>query len=222
MKSLEPRRPAATRRKGADPAEVFRRLEREYPDAHCELDHTSAYQLLAATILSAQCTDKRVNMVTPALFARYPDPAALANADPAEVEELIRPTGFFRNKTRSLIGMASALVDRFGGEVPRTMAELVTVPGVGRKTANVVLGTAFGTPEGVVVDTHVGRVSRRLGLTKLTDPVKAEKALMRLFPREGWTLLSHLLIFHGRRVCVARRPRCADCVLEDLCPSSEA
>lgn len=216
---------AATGRKRAGlktrPTEIFRRLELAYPDAHCELDHGNAFQLLAATILSAQCTDKRVNLVTPELFSRYPDPDSLANAKPAELEELIRPTGFFRNKTRSLIGMASALVDRYRGEVPRTMDELVTVPGAGRKTANVVLGTAFNQPEGVVVDTHVGRVSRRLGLIKDTDPVKAEMALMRLFPREDWTQLSHLLIFHGRRVCVARRPRCAECVLNDLCPSSE-
>ncbi len=201
--------------------EAFRRLQIEYPDAHCELDFESPFQLLAATILSAQCTDKRVNMVTPQLFARYPGPEALAAARPAELEQLIKPTGFFRNKTRSLIGMASALVDRFDGEVPRSMEDLVTVPGAGRKTANVVLGTAFNQPEGVVVDTHVGRVGRRLGLMKETDPVKAEQELMRLYPREDWTALSHLLIFHGRRVCVARRPRCAECVLNDICPSSE-
>lgn len=201
--------------------EIFRRLVIEYPDVRCELDYSTPFQLLAATILSAQCTDKRVNMVTPELFARYPDPESLASAEAAELEALIRPTGFFRNKTKSLIGMANALVDRFGGEVPRSMDELVTVPGAGRKTANVVLGTAFGQPEGVVVDTHVGRVSRRLGLTKETDPVRAERALMRLFPREDWTPLSHLLIFHGRRVCMARRPKCAECVLNDICPSSE-
>ncbi len=200
---------------------IFKRLKRAYPDAHCELDHTGPYQLLVATILSAQCTDKRVNMVTPALFARYPDPEALAMADPREVEDLVKPTGFFRNKTRSLLGMAGALLDRFGGSVPDRMEDLVTLPGVGRKTANVVLGTAFDKPAGVVVDTHVGRVSRRLGLTRLSDPVKVEGVLIKLFPRKNWTLLSHLLIFHGRRVCVARRPRCADCVLNDLCPSSE-
>ncbi len=200
---------------------VFKRLKRAYPDAHCELDHTGPYQLLVATILSAQCTDKRVNMVTPALFARYPDPEALAMADPREVEDLVKPTGFFRNKTRNLLGMAGALLDRFGGSVPDRMEDLVTLPGVGRKTANVVLGTSFDKPAGVVVDTHVGRVSRRLGLTRLSDPVKVEGILIKLFPRKNWTLLSHLLIFHGRRVCVARRPRCADCVLNDLCPSSE-
>ncbi len=201
--------------------EIFRRLVVEYPDVRCELDYGSPFQLLAATILSAQCTDKRVNMVTPELFRRYPTPAALAGAQPDELEELIRPTGFFRNKAKSLIGMANALVDRFGGEVPRSMEELVTVPGAGRKTANVVLGTAFNQPEGVVVDTHVGRVSLRLGLIEAADPVRAERELMRLFPREDWTALSHLLIFHGRRVCVARRPRCAECVLNDICPSSE-
>ena len=210
------------RRPPAPPAEVFARLTREYPDAHCELDHANAYQLLAATILSAQCTDKRVNEVTPALFQRYPTPVALANADPAELEVLIKPTGFFRNKTKSLIGMATGIVEAFGRRVPRTLDELITLPGVGRKTANVVLGVAFDTPEGVVVDTHVGRVSRRLGLTKQDDPVKVEQDLMREFPREDWTALSHLLIFHGRRVCVARRPRCAACVLNDICPSSEA
>jgi len=210
------------RRPPAPPAEVFARLQREYPDAHCELDHENAYQLLAATILSAQCTDKRVNEVTPALFERYPTPVALANADPAELEALIKPTGFFRNKTKSLIGMATGIVEAFGRRVPRTLDELITLPGVGRKTANVVLGVAFDTPEGVVVDTHVGRVSRRLGLTKHDDPVKVEQDLMREFPREDWTALSHLLIFHGRRVCVARRPRCAACVLNDICPSSEA
>ncbi len=200
---------------------IFKRLTREYPDAHCELDHAGAYELLVATILSAQCTDKRVNLVTPDLFARYPDAEALAMADPRELEELIKSTGFFRSKAKNLLGMAGGVLDRFGGTVPRRMEDLVTLAGVGRKTANVVLGTAFGTPEGVVVDTHVGRVSRRLGLTRLSDPVKVERVLMKLFPRKNWTLLSHLLIFHGRRVCVARRPRCAECVLNDLCPSSE-
>ncbi|MEO7217760.1 MAG: endonuclease III [Gemmatimonadaceae bacterium] len=200
---------------------IFKRLARAYPDAHCELDFKTPFQLLVATILSAQCTDKRVNMVTPALFERFPDAEALAMADPRDVEELVRPTGFFRNKTKSLIGMAGGVLDRFGGRVPDSMEELITLPGVGRKTANVILGTGFGTPEGVVVDTHVGRVSRRLGLTRLSDPVKVELVLMKLFPRKNWTLLSHLLIFHGRRVCVARRPRCAECVLNDICPSSE-
>jgi endonuclease-3 len=200
---------------------IFSRLKRAYPDAHCELDYNSPYQLLIATILSAQCTDRRVNLVTPALFARYPDAESLAMADPREVEDLIRSTGFFRNKTKNLLGMAGGVLDHFGGHIPSTMEELVTLPGVGRKTANVILGTAFKKPAGVVVDTHVGRLSRRLGLTRLTDPVKVESVLMKLFPQKNWTLLSHLLIFHGRRVCVARRPRCAECVLNDLCPSSE-
>lgn len=200
---------------------IFKRLRQAYPDAHCELDHTGPYQLLVATILSAQCTDKRVNLVTPALFERYPDAESLAVADPRELEGMIKPTGFFRNKAKSLLGMAGGLLDRFGGRVPPRMDDLVTLPGVGRKTANVILGTAFDMPVGVVVDTHVGRVSRRLGLTRHSDPVKVETVLMKLFPRKNWTLLSHLLIFHGRRVCVARRPRCAECVLNDICPSSE-
>ena len=211
--------PAAERRRAAT---IFRRLVREYPDAHCELDHANAYQLLVATILSAQCTDRRVNMVTPALFARYPTPAALAAADPRELEEVIKSTGFFRNKAKSLLGMAAALVDEHEGEVPRTMDALVALPGVGRKTANVILGNAFDTAEGVVVDTHVGRLARLLGLTGNTDPVRVEQDLIQLFPRKHWTLLSHLLIFHGRRVCEARRPKCAQCVLRDLCPSSSA
>lgn len=223
---MAPRKPARAPRKSpaqvARAAEIFRRLSGAYPDAHCELDHRNAFELLAATILSAQCTDVRVNQTTPALFSRYPDAESLASADPAELEAIIRPTGFFRAKARSLIGMASTLVERFAGEVPAAMEALVTLPGVGRKTANVVLGDAFQSPEGVVVDTHVGRVSRRLGLTRHDDPVKVERDLMALYPREHWTLLSHLLIFHGRRICVARRPRCAACVLSDICPSSEA
>jgi endonuclease-3 len=200
---------------------IFKRLRRAYPDAHCELDHRSPYQLLVATILSAQCTDKRVNLVTPALFERFPSAESLAMADPLELENLIRPTGFFRNKAKSLLGMAGGLLDRFGGAVPDRMEDLVSLPGVGRKTANVILGTAFDKAAGVVVDTHVGRISRRLGLTRLSNPVKVELVLMKLFPQKNWTLLSHLLIFHGRRVCLARRPRCAECVLNDLCPSSE-
>ena len=199
---------------------ILGRLKKEYPDARCALDHGDAYQLLVATILSAQCTDARVNLVTPALFARYPKAQVLAAADPAEVEELIRSTGFFRNKTKSLIGMARALVAGHGGEVPRTMEELRVLPGVGRKTANVVLGNAYGINEGVTVDTHVTRLSRLLGLTRHDDPVKIEQDLMQLFPQEEWALLSHLLIFHGRQVCIARRPRCPACVLVDLCPSA--
>jgi endonuclease III len=200
--------------------DVERLLRKAYPDAKCELDYRNAFELAAATILSAQCTDKRVNMVTPALFARFPDAAALAAADIHEVEELIKSTGFFHNKAKSLVGMARALVAYHGGEVPRTMDDLVVLPGIGRKTANVVLGNAFGVNEGVVVDTHVARLSARLGLTRETDPVKIEHALMPLFPRTSWTLLSHLLIWHGRRVCDAKKPRCSVCVLKRICPSA--
>jgi endonuclease-3 len=184
------------------------------------LDHANAYQLIAATILSAQCTDRRVNMVTPALFKKYPTPKALANAKPEALEAIIKTTGFFRAKAKNLIGMATGVTERFGGQIPKTMDELVTLPGVGRKTANVVLGNAFDINEGMVVDTHIGRLARRLGFTRETDPVKVEQVLMKLFPREDWTLLAHLLIFHGRRVCEARRPKCEACVLNDLCPSS--
>ncbi|HEX5387505.1 MAG TPA: endonuclease III [Gemmatimonadales bacterium] len=200
--------------------EILSRLKSAYPEAECALHHRSAYELIVATILSAQCTDARVNMVTPALFARYPDAHALARADQAELEEMIRSTGFFRNKARSLLGMAQALVAEHGGEVPRTMDALQALPGVGRKTANVVLGNAFGINEGVTVDTHVARLSGLLGLTREADPVKIEQDLMPRFPREDWALLSHLLIFHGRQVCIARRPRCGECVLAALCPSA--
>ena len=201
------------------------RLALEYPDAVCELDHRNAYELLAATILSAQSTDARVNIVTPALFARYPTPQALAEADPAELEEIIHSTGFFRAKARSLIGMANALVDRFGGEVPGPMADLVTIPGVGRKTANVVRSVALGLP-GLPVDTHVLRVSRRLGLTDelddvaAKDAVKVEMVLNPMVPRSERGMFSLRLILHGRRVCFARRPRCDLCVLADFCPSA--
>lgn len=198
----------------------YDRLAEAYPDAHCALDHRNAFELLAATILSAQCTDARVNMVTPSLFARYPTAHDLADAEQEEVEEIIRSTGFFRSKAKSLIGMARALVERHGGEVPRTMDELTALPGVGRKTANVILGNAFDMNEGVVVDTHVARLSNRLGLVTGDDPVKIERRLMKLVPRERWTMLSHLLIEHGRRVCDARKPRCGECVLADTCPSS--
>ncbi|MDQ6635517.1 MAG: endonuclease III [Gemmatimonadota bacterium] len=196
------------------------RLLARYPDAHCALDFTNAFELLCATILSAQCTDKRVNMVTPALFARYPDAAALAAARTEDLEELIRSTGFFRSKAKSLIGMAQGLVERHGGQVPAEMASLVVLPGVGRKTANVILGNAFGRNDGIVVDTHVTRLSNRLGLTTESDAVKIEQALLPLFPTERWTMLSHLLIDHGRQVCDARKPRCGDCLLADVCPSA--
>ena len=207
-------------RKKARAIEVFARLKRAYPDAHCELDYETPLQLLMATILSAQCTDKRVNMVTPSLFKRFPTAQALADAQQEELEEIIKSTGFFRNKSKSLIGLGKALVERHGGAVPDSMETLVRLPGVGRKTANVILGNAFRKNEGVVVDTHVGRLSLRLGLTRETDPVKVEQELMPLIPREDWTMLAHVLVFHGRRICYARTPKCEICVLSEICPSS--
>ena len=197
------------------------RLGAEYPDAHCELDHRNAFELLCATILSAQCTDVRVNMVTPALFVRYPDAAALASATLEDVEEIVRSTGFFRAKAKNLVAMATSLRRDFGGEVPRTIPALTALAGVGRKTANVILGNAFNINDGIVVDTHVQRLSRRLGLTREPDPIGIERALMPLFPRESWALLSHLLIWHGRRRCFARTPDCPACLLRDVCPSAE-
>ena len=214
------RRVARPRGAASRTAEIVQRLEPVYPDAACALEHHNAFELLCATILSAQCTDARVNLVTPILFARYPTPEALARASQSSVEEIIRSTGFFRNKARSLIGMAQAIVANHEGLVPRTMEELRKLPGVGRKTANVVLGNAYGVNEGIAVDTHVARLSQLLGLTQQADPVKIEQDLMSLFPRDKWALLSHLLIFHGRQVCIARRPRCGECVLADICPSS--
>lgn len=196
------------------------RLAEEYPEARCELDHENPYQLLVATILSAQCTDARVNMVTPAVFARYPEPEDLAVANPLELEELIHSTGFYRNKAKSLLGMANALVERHGGEVPTAMKDLSSLPGVGRKTANVVRSVAFDLP-GLPVDTHVGRISRLLGLTTETDPVKVEHELNAMVPAAERGRFSLRLILHGRRVCIARRPRCEDCVLNDFCPSSQ-
>jgi endonuclease-3 len=200
--------------------DILARLEAAYPEAHCALEHADPYQLLVATILSAQCTDVRVNLVTPALFARFPDACALATGTQEEVEELIRSTGFFRNKARNLVAMAAAVVEQHGGQVPDTMEALRALPGVGRKTANVVLGNAFGRNEGITVDTHVGRIARLLKLTTATDAEKAEQDLMPLFPQPGWTLLSHLLISHGRAVCIARRPRCEVCPVAKLCPSA--
>ena len=212
------------KKRGADlkahALEILVRLKKEYPDAHCELDFETPLQLLIATILSAQCTDKRVNMVTPALFRKYPDAKSLSAADPAELEAMIKSTGFFRNKTKSLLGMSAAVAERHQSNVPSTMEDLVNLPGVGRKTANVVLGNAYNINEGIVVDTHVGRLAVRLGLTNETDPVKVEQVLMPLIPRDDWTLIAHLLIFHGRRVCIARTPRCESCVLADVCPSA--
>ena len=217
---LRERWPRNEQERKARAAEYYRRLRAMYPDAHCALDHENPYQLLVATILSAQCTDKRVNMVTPDLFERYPAPDALADAEPEELENAIRSTGFFRNKTKSLLGMAHAVVERHGGQIPSSMEELTHLPGVGRKTANVILGNAFGKNVGIVVDTHVTRLSNRLGLTRETDAVKIEEDLMPLFPPEQWTMLSHLLIEHGRQICIARTPRCEVCPLNDICPSS--
>lgn len=191
-----------------------------YPEAICELDHTNAFELLAATILSAQTTDARVNMVTPMLFARYPTPADLAAADPGSVEDIIRSTGFYQNKTKSVIGMAAALVERFGGEVPTEVADLVTLPGVGRKTANVVRSVVFHLP-GLAVDTHVGRLSRRLGLTDQDDPEKIERELNSYLPAAEWGPFSLRLILHGRRICEAKKPQCGVCALEQICPSSQ-
>ncbi|MDE0072345.1 MAG: endonuclease III [Caldilineaceae bacterium] len=201
-------------------SELIRRLRAAHPDAHCALDHENPFQLLVATILSAQCTDERVNQVTPALFARFPTPEAMAAADRAELEELIRTTGFFRNKAKSLQGASALICQNFGGEVPQEMDELISLPGVARKTANVVRGVCFGLADGIVVDTHVKRLSQRLGLTQEKSPEKIEKELMTLIPAEDWIDIAHLLIFHGRRVCNARKPDCANCSLADLCPSA--
>ncbi|MGB6854689.1 MAG: endonuclease III [Thermoanaerobaculia bacterium] len=201
--------------------EILTHLKEEYPDAKCALRHQDPLQLLVATILSAQCTDKRVNMVTPDLFRRYPTAQHYGDAELSELENMIRSTGFFRNKAKSLKALGQALVEEHNGQVPSTMAELNRLPGVGRKTANVVLGNAFGVDEGVVVDTHVGRLSRRLALSEDTNPDKVERELMELVPKSDWTLWAHLLIDHGRAVCKARKPGCADCVLVDLCPSAE-
>ena len=217
-----PRAAGTARRRAlptANPALLYERLHALYPDAHCELDFKTPFELLVATILSAQCTDKRVNMVTPVLFSKYPTVEALARARQEDVEEIIKSTGFFRNKAKNIIAMAGAVANLPGGAVPSTLAELVKLPGVGRKTANVVLGNAFDVNEGVVVDTHVGRLSIRLGLTRETDPIKVEQILMTQFQKEQWTMLAHLLIFHGRRVCDARKPRCGICTLADICPS---
>jgi endonuclease-3 len=199
-------------------AEIVDRLGKEYQDATCALVHENAYQLLVATILSAQCTDERVNKVTPRLFETYPDPDPLANAEQEQLQEIIRSTGFFRNKARNLIGAAQTIVSDFDGLVPRTMKELLTLPGVARKTANVVLGTAFGIPSGIVVDTHVSRISQRLELTFQKNPEKIERELMDKVPLDHWIAFSHWVIHHGRRICRARKPQCAKCLLADLCP----
>jgi endonuclease III len=210
--------------KGTDPSRVraiLKGLDETYPAATCALRHDNAFQLLISTILSAQCTDERVNMVTATLFPKYPNAEAFAYANPAELERDIRPTGFFRNKTKSIMGASKKIVEEFHGEVPQTMEQLLTLPGVARKTANVVLGTAFGIASGVVVDTHVLRLSERLDLTKHTDPKKVEQDLMQIIPRDRWILFSHQLIWHGRRVCQARKPKCLECDLERICYSKD-
>jgi endonuclease-3 len=210
--------------RGTDPkrvAEILAKLDEAYPAANCELKHENAFQLLISTILSAQCTDVRVNQVTQTLYKKYPNAEAFAHANPGELEQEIRPTGFFRNKTKSIMGASKGIIENFGGQVPRTMQEILTLPGVARKTGNVVLGTAYGIASGVVVDTHVIRLSRRLDLTKHEDPKKIEQDLMRAIPKEKWIKFSHQLIWHGRRVCVARTPRCLDCNLESICYSRD-
>ncbi len=215
---------SASAGKGTDPARVraiLKGLDAAYPSATCELRHENPFQLLIATILSAQCTDATVNIVTKTLFPKYPTPKDLAYANPTDLEQDIRPTGFFRNKTKSIMGASKKIVEEFGGQVPKTMEELLMLPGVARKTANVVLGTAFGIASGVVVDTHVQRLSNRLDLTKNTDPKKIEQDLVKILPRDKWINFSHQLIWHGRRCCVARKPRCIDCNLEKICYSKD-
>lgn len=200
--------------------EILRLLKRAHPDARCALNHSNAFELLVATILSAQCTDERVNKVTAELFRKYRKPEDYLKVRDTELQQDVKTTGFFRNKTKSIQGACKVLIEEFGGEVPRTMAELLRIPGAARKTANVVLGVAYGITEGVVVDTHVSRLSQRLKLTRQKDPVKIEKELMELVPKKDWIIFAHLLIFHGRRVCKARRPLCEECIVEKLCPSS--
>jgi endonuclease III len=202
-------------------AAILARLDDAFPHAHCELKHENAFQLIIATIMSAQCTDVRVNQVAETLFKKYPDAKAFAYANPAELENDIRPTGFFRNKTKSIMGASKAILDEFGGSVPRTMEELLTLPGVARKTANVVLGTAYGIASGIVVDTHVLRLSNRLELTKNEDPKKVEQDLIKIIPQDRWIKFSHQLIWHGRRVCHARKPKCGDCNMESICRSKD-
>jgi endonuclease-3 len=209
---------------GAEPRRVvaiLTKLDEAYPDANCELKHENAFQLLISTILSAQCTDVRVNQVAETLYKKYPDAKAFAYATPSELEMEIRPTGFFRNKTKSVMGASKAILDNFGGEVPRTMEEILTLPGVARKTANVVLGTAYGIASGIVVDTHVLRLSKRLDLTRNDDPKKVEQDLMKIIPEKKWIQFSHQIIWHGRRVCHARKPKCIECNLESLCYSKD-
>ncbi len=225
--SKRAKRPLAAktvRRAGIDPKRVqaiLAKLDEAYPIATCELKHENPFQLLISTILSAQCTDTRVNEVTKTLYVKYPTPEAFAYATPKDLEQEIRPTGFFRNKTKSIIGASKAIVETFGGKVPRTMEELLTLPGVARKTANVVLGTAYGISSGIVVDTHVQRLAKRLDLSRNDDPKKIEQDLMQVIPKDKWILFSHQLIWHGRRVCQARKPKCVECNLESLCYSKD-
>jgi endonuclease-3 len=212
--------PKQGRPAGTDPkrvAAILRKLDEAYPNATCELNHKNAFQLLIATILSAQCTDVRVNQVTETLFGKYPDAKAFAHATPSELEREIRPTGFFRNKTKSIMGASEGILQNFGGEVPQSMEAILTLPGVARKTANVVLGTAYGIPSGIVVDTHVQRIAKRLDLTRNEDPTKIEQDLMQVIPKDKWILFSHQIIWHGRRICQARKPKCVECNLESLC-----
>jgi len=201
---------------------ILDELDRLYPDAHCELHFRNPFELLISVILSAQCTDDRVNLITPTLFERFPDAKALAESDQEEVEKIIFSTGFYRNKAKNIRAAAKKLCEKFGGAVPQTMVELLTLPGVARKTANVVMGTAFGIPSGVVVDTHISRLSQRLGMTGEDEPEKIERDLQKLWPQERWIMSGHRLIWHGRRVCFARKPSCATCTLRPLCPSPEA
>jgi endonuclease III len=203
-----------------DALALYTLIRARHADAHCELEHSSPFELIVATVLSAQSTDVMVNKITPELFRRWPSPKALANADPAEVEKALSKIGMFRQKTKNIVGLSKLLLEKHGGQVPRTLDELVKLPGVGRKTANVVLGVAFGMPEGVVVDTHVQRISQRLALTAHTEPVEIEQDLMKLFDRTLWDPLSHTLIFHGRRICTARKPACAGCPVQEKCPSA--
>jgi len=226
-RKLQPKRGSSVRGGTPDPtnpkriAAILSRLDEAYPNAVCELNHANPLQLVISTILSAQCTDVRVNQVTNTLYQKYPDARAFAYANPSELEQEIRPTGFFRNKTKSVIGASKAIVEKFAGQVPRTMEEMLTLPGVARKTANVVLGTAYGIASGVVVDTHVIRLSRRLELTKNEDPKKIEQDLMKILPQNKWIQFSHQLIWHGRRVCFARKPKCIDCNLASICHSRD-
>lgn len=213
----KPQRPKTADQRRARVEHILQTLDRMYPKATCALHHKNPWQLLVATILSAQCTDKRVNEVTPGLFAKYPTPQDFAAVRPEVLANDIRSTGFFNNKSKSIVGAAKAVIQNFGGKVPRTMEEMLTIPGAARKTSNVVLGTAYGIASGVVVDTHVQRVSKRLDLTRHSDPVKIEKDLMKVIPQDRWILFSHQIIHHGRALCVARKPRCADCALDSLC-----